>query len=112
MGQRGRPPGEVGAMAFPVAHVGGCEYLTPALCGGFPLLLLEAFVPGQAVDLFPRHGVTTTGGAPPFYRALVAMARSRPSDPGERLLPALRTLKPGAGPCPPEPLPEVRYDLG
>jgi acyl-CoA synthetase (AMP-forming)/AMP-acid ligase II len=112
MGQLGRTPGEVGAMGFPVAHVGGIEYLIAALCGGFPLLLLEAFVPGQAVDLFRRHGVTTTGGAPPFYRALVAMARSRPSDSGERLLPDLRTLKGGGAPCPPELFAEVRDELG
>jgi acyl-CoA synthetase (AMP-forming)/AMP-acid ligase II len=109
LSQLGRSPGEVGAMGFPVAHVGGIEYLIAALCGGFPILLLEAFVPGQAVELFRRHGVTTTGGAPPFYSALVAAARSRP---GERLLPALRTLKGGGAPCPPELFAEVRDVLG
>jgi cyclohexanecarboxylate-CoA ligase len=107
LGARGR---EVGAMGFPVAHVGGIQYLISALAGGYPLLLLEAFVPDQAVDLFRRHGVTTTGGAPPFYSALVAMARAAAGE--DPLLPALRTLKGGGAPCPPALYREVRAVLG
>jgi cyclohexanecarboxylate-CoA ligase len=93
-----------------VAHVGGIQYLISALAGGYPLLLLEAFVPDQAVDLFRRHGVTTTGGAPPFYSALVAMARAAAGE--DPLLPALRTLKGGGAPCPPALYREVRAVLG
>jgi acyl-CoA synthetase (AMP-forming)/AMP-acid ligase II len=107
LGARGR---DVGAMGFPVAHVGGIEYLISALAGGYPLLLLEAFVPDQAVELFRRHGVTTTGGAPPFYSALVAVARATPDE--DPLLPALRVLKGGGAPCPPDLYHDVRAVLG
>ncbi|MDT7707049.1 MAG: hypothetical protein QOG20_2656 [Pseudonocardiales bacterium] len=109
-GRLGEVPGEVGAMAFPIAHIGGVQYLIAALAGGYPLLLLEAFVPDQAVELFREHRVTTTGGAPPFYTALVAMARAAPGD--GRLLPDLRTLKGGGAPCPPELQRAVRDELG
>jgi cyclohexanecarboxylate-CoA ligase len=112
-GELGRIPGEVAAMGFPVAHVGGIEYLIAALAGGFPVLLLETFVPAEAVDLMRRLGVTTTGGAPPFYTALVAMARATASSRGsDRLLPTLRTLKGGGAPCPPELYTEVQRELG
>jgi acyl-CoA synthetase (AMP-forming)/AMP-acid ligase II len=107
LGTRGR---ELGAMGFPVAHVGGIQYLVSALAGGYGLLLLEAFVPDQAVALFRQHRVTTTGGAPPFYSALVAVARATPGD--DPLLPALRTLKGGGAPCPPALYREVREVLG
>jgi cyclohexanecarboxylate-CoA ligase len=108
-GRQGRDPGEVAAAAFPFAHIGGIEYLIAAIAGGFPILLLEAFVPADALQQFRRHGVTTTGGAPPFYRALVELARAQP---GEPLLPTLRTLKGGGAPCPPELYAEVRDRLG
>jgi acyl-CoA synthetase (AMP-forming)/AMP-acid ligase II len=107
-GRQGREPGEVAAAAFPFAHIGGIEYLISAMSAGFPLLLLEQFVPSTAVELFRRYGVTTTGGAPPFYRALVEVARRSP----QPLLPALRTLKGGGAPCPPELYLEVQELLG
>ncbi|MCW2903680.1 MAG: putative cyclohex-ene-carboxylate:CoA ligase [Streptosporangiaceae bacterium] len=109
LGRLGERDGEVAAMGFPIAHVGGNQYLIAALAGGYPVLLLESFVPDEAVLLFRRHWVTTTGGAPPFYSALVALARSRP---GEPLLPALRTLKGGGAPCPPSLFEAVRDTLG
>jgi acyl-CoA synthetase (AMP-forming)/AMP-acid ligase II len=109
LGRLGERDGEVAAMGFPVAHVGGIQYMIAALAGGYPVLLLEAFVPDQAVALFHRHAVTTTGGAPPFYSALVALARARPEEP---LLPSLRTLKGGGAPCPPELFHAVREQLG
>ncbi|MCU1616283.1 MAG: putative cyclohex-ene-carboxylate:CoA ligase [Frankiales bacterium] len=109
-GRLGARGPEMGAMGFPVAHVGGIQYLVSALAGGYGLLLLEAFVPDQAVALFRQHRVTTTGGAPPFYSALVAVARATPGE--EPLLPALRTLKGGGAPCPPALYRQVREVLG
>lgn len=108
-GELGKEAGEFGAMGFPIAHVGGVQYLTAALAGGYPVLLLEAFNPSEAVGLFRRHGVTTTGGAPPFYTALVELARSAPET---RLIPTLRTLKGGGAPCPPHLVGEVADTLG
>ncbi len=107
-GRQGAQPGEVGAAAFPFAHIGGIEYLVTALAAGFPILLLEQFVPAVAADLFRRHAVTTTGGAPPFYRAFVSLAKAA----GRPVLPTLRTLKGGGAPCPPELYAEVRDHLG
>ncbi|HVW42131.1 MAG TPA: AMP-binding protein [Amycolatopsis sp.] len=109
MGELNKVPGEIGAMGYPVAHVGGIEYLIAALACGFPILLLEAFVPDQAVRLFRQYGVTTTGGAPPFYTALLAMAAAQPGTP---LLPSLRTLKGGGAPCPPDLVARVADELG
>ncbi|WP_038170990.1 class I adenylate-forming enzyme family protein [Tomitella biformata] len=109
LGRLGELPGEVAAMGFPVAHVGGIQYLIAALSGGFPILLLEAFVPDQAVRLFREWSVTTTGGAPPFYQALIAMARLQPGTP---LVPTLRTLKGGGAPCPPSLFEQARDELG
>ncbi|MYQ32220.1 AMP-binding protein [Streptomyces sp. SID4956] len=109
IGELGRKSGEFGAMGFPIAHVGGVQYLIAALAAGFPLLLLEAFTPGEAVELFRRHGVTTTGGAPPFYTMLVEQARG---DPGTRPVPTLRSVKGGGAPCPPHLVGEVADALG
>ncbi|MER6972120.1 class I adenylate-forming enzyme family protein [Nocardioides sp. NPDC057767] len=108
-GRLGEKSGEVAAMGFPIAHVGGIEYLIAALAGGYPMLLLEAFVPDRAIKAFREYGVTTTGGAPPFYQALVAVARSMAPEP---LLPTLRTLKGGGAPCSPELFAAVRETLG
>ncbi|WP_261562812.1 AMP-binding protein [Frankia tisae] len=105
----GREAGEVGAVGYPVAHVGGIQYLIAALAAGFPILLLEAFVPDQAVELFRAHGVTATGGSTPFYTALLDLAATRP---GERLVPTLRSLKGGGAPCPPHLVGEVDRVLG
>ncbi|MCW2829399.1 MAG: cyclohex-ene-carboxylate:CoA ligase [Aeromicrobium sp.] len=109
VGGQGQIDDEVGAMGFPIAHVGGIEYLIAALSGGYSVLLLEAFIPDQAVALFRQHSVTTTGGAPPFYQALLAQAKAIAPEP---LLPSLCMLKGGGAPCPPELFREVREVLG
>jgi acyl-CoA synthetase (AMP-forming)/AMP-acid ligase II len=101
IGGLGRDPDEIAAMPFPFGHVGGVQYLIAALAGGYPILLLESFAPAAAVALFRHYGVTTTGGAPALYQALISLAATRsPGDPP--MLPALRTLKGGGAPCPPE----------
>jgi len=108
-GRLGENGDDIGAMAFPVAHVGGIQYLIASVCAGMPVVLMEAFVPQAAVELFGSVGVTTTGGAPPFYQALAAMAQAVAPEP---LLPSLRTLKGGGAPCPPELFHHVHDVLG
>lgn len=99
VGELGRKPNEVGSIGFPIAHIGGILYIVSALAGGFPILLLESFSPPEAVQLYQRFNVTTTGGAPPFYQALIAMGKAE-SDSEKPILPKLRTLKGGGAPCP------------
>jgi len=108
IGRLGEVSGEVGAMAFPIAHVGGVQYLVAALAGGYPILCVEAFVPADTVPLFGEYGVTTTGGAPPFYQAFLACARAAGRPP----VPTLRTLKGGGAPCPPQLFEDVTAEVG
>jgi len=110
IGELGRWPGEFGSISFPVAHVGGIEYLITALASGMPLLLLEAFVPARAVELYNRHGVTAIGGTPTLYTALLTEAAGLPG--GQRLVPTLRTLRGGGATCPPHLVAVVAETLG
>jgi len=110
IGEFGRRPGEFGVAGFPVAHVGGIEYLITALACGMSLLLLEAFVPARAVELYNRYGVTNVGGTPPVYTALLAEADGLPGE--QRLVPTLRMINGGGAPCPPHLVAMVAEKLG
>ena len=46
-------PDDVGSIAFPFAHIAGPDYLVTMLASGFPAVLLEAFVPAEAVAGLP-----------------------------------------------------------
>ncbi|MCW2527730.1 MAG: putative cyclohex-ene-carboxylate:CoA ligase [Pseudonocardiales bacterium] len=109
IGRFGRAADEVGGAAFPFGHVGGVIYFVTAIAAGFPILLLETFVPAAAAEQFREHKVTTTGGATPFYHAFLGLARANPGTP---VVPYLRTLKGGGAPCPPNLVHEVREELG
>jgi cyclohexanecarboxylate-CoA ligase len=132
-GRVGELDGDVGSMAFPVAHVGGIIYVMSQLISGFPIVLAEAF-DASTIDLFRRHTVTMSGGSTVFYTALLAAQRglaagsgkpdkapglagltagggSAGSD-GPRLLPSLRVLKGGGAPCPPAVYWAVREEMG
>ncbi len=108
IGRMGTRPNEVSAMVFPVAHIGGALYLVTCLAAGFPVLLLEAFQPAQAVAEFRKHKVTSTGGAPALYAGLIAMAKASP----EPLFPDLTLLKGGGAASPPEYFDEAAEVLG
>jgi cyclohexanecarboxylate-CoA ligase len=73
-GRVGELDGDVGSMAFPVAHVGGIIYVMSQLISGFPIVLAEGF-DAATIDLFPRHSVTMSGGSAVFYTALLAAQR-------------------------------------
>jgi cyclohexanecarboxylate-CoA ligase len=100
---------DVGSIAFPYAHIGGPDYLGLLLFHGIPAVLLERFVPAEAVEAFRRHGVTLAGGSTVFYEALLAVQRETPGRP---ILPDLRLLVGGGAPKPPELFHEVRAELG
>jgi cyclohexanecarboxylate-CoA ligase len=89
---------DVGSIAFPYAHIGGPDYIGMVLAYGVPAMVVEAFDPSQAVDLYRRHRVTLAGGTTAFYTALLKERRLRPDEP---FIPTLRILVGGGAPKPP-----------
>jgi cyclohexanecarboxylate-CoA ligase len=102
-------PAEVGCVPFPYAHIGGPDNLIMQLRIGFGALLLEAFVPDDAIAVMRRYGVTTLGGSTAHYQAFL-QAQSR--SPGEPILPSLRTLVGGGAPKPPELFWRAKQEIG
>jgi cyclohexanecarboxylate-CoA ligase len=102
-------PADVGSIAFPFAHIGGPDYLVTVFASGFPVVLLEAFVPDQAIAIFNRHGVTMAGGSTAFYLAFLAEQRKQPDT---KIIPTLRLLSGGGAPKPPEVYHEVLREIG
>lgn len=106
----GDVPGDVGAICFPLAHIGGIVFTTCALLGDFPVLMVPRFNPDDLPNLLARHRVTFTGAGSVFYQLLLSaqMASGR----SEPLVPSLRMLVGGGAPCPPELHKQVRDALG
>ena len=102
-------PDDVGSIAFPYAHIGGPDYLVTMLSLGFNTVLVDAFVPGDVIPLFRRHGVTMVGGSTAFYVAFLAEQRKQPDDP---IMPSLRLMSGGGAPKPPELHYEVQREIG
>jgi len=100
---------DVGSIAFPCTHIGGPDYLVMMLAHGRPTVLLEAFDPVRALEVFNRHGVTMAGGSTAFYLAYLNEQRK---DPGTPVFPTLRALAGGGAPKPPEVFRQVRAELG
>jgi len=96
-------------MAFPFAHIAGPDYLVSMLTSGFGAVLLEAFVPADAVEVYRRHGATIAGGSTAFYQAFLVEQRKQP---GEPIIPTLRLLAGGGAAKPPEIYYEVQRELG
>jgi len=99
---------DVGTIAYPIAHIGGLMYLSMLLMSGMSAVLVESFVPGQAVELFARAGVTQSGGSTTHYMAFLEEQRKRG---GRLVLPALRMLTGGGAPKPPELFRQVRQAM-
>jgi cyclohexanecarboxylate-CoA ligase len=102
-------PSDVGSIAFPYAHIGGPDYIVTVLSQGFPAVLLEAFVPHEAIEVYRRHGVTMAGGSTAFYIAFLNEQRKNPTEP---VVPTLRMLSGGGAPKPHEVYYEVKKELG
>jgi acyl-CoA synthetase (AMP-forming)/AMP-acid ligase II len=102
-------PDDVGSIPFPYTHIGGPDYLVMQLLSGMAVVLLESFVPPQAVEVFRRHGVTLSGGSTAFYLAFLNEQRKRPE---QKLIPSLRLLAGGGAPKPPEVYWQVKRELG
>lgn len=102
-------PDDVGSIAFPFAHIAGPDYLVTMLSLGFPAVLLEAFVPTDAIEVFNRHGVTMVGGSTAFYVAYLTEQRKQP---GRSIFPSLRLMSGGGAAKPPNLHAEVRDEIG
>jgi acyl-CoA synthetase (AMP-forming)/AMP-acid ligase II len=108
-GRIGEAADEVTSMTYPIAHVGGAAQLLALIVTGKPTVLIEAFDPRRTAETLRRHSVTTTGGGPVFYAALLAEQRKHPDGP---LIPSLRYLTGGGAPCPPSLYAQVREEMG
>ncbi len=100
---------DIGSVAFPFAHIAGPDYLVTMLLSGFQAVVLEAFVPAEAVEVLRRHGVTMAGGSTAFYQAFLAEQRK---DPDVLAMPSLRILSGGGAPKPPEIFHAVLAEMG
>jgi acyl-CoA synthetase (AMP-forming)/AMP-acid ligase II len=100
---------DIGTVAFPCAHIGGAMYTTMILASGMSAVLLERFQPAEAVEIFRRHGVTTTGGSTAHYEALLAEQRKHGAEP---ILPAMRVISGGGAPKPPELYFQIKQEIG
>lgn len=100
---------DIGSIAFPYSHIGGPDYLLMMLAVGFPAVLVEAFVPAEAVETYRRLGVTMCGGSTAFYQMFLAEQRKSPGLP---VIPTLRKMSGGGAPKPPELFHQVRAEMG
>lgn len=105
----GITPDDVGSIAFPFTHIAGPDYLVMMLVLGFGSVLMEAFVPADAVAFYRANGVTLAGGSTAFYSLFLAEQRAQP---GEPIIPTLRMLSGGGAPKPPELFFEVQREMG
>lgn len=101
---------DVGSIAFPFAHIGGVTYVVMLCLAGMSAVLLDRFVPRQAVEIFRRYGVTIGGGSSAHYQAMLAEQRAHPS--AEPVVPSLRLLAGGGAPKPPALYFDVKSAMG
>ncbi|CAN5809002.1 AMP-binding protein [soil metagenome] len=106
----GSHPDEVGTIAFPIAHIGGIVYLSCALLGDFPVLMVPKVNADELPALLAEHRVTVTGASSAFYQMLVSAQLA--ADSPTPLVPTLRMLVGGGAACPPELHRQVREHLG
>jgi acyl-CoA synthetase (AMP-forming)/AMP-acid ligase II len=102
-------PDDVGLFAVPYAHIAGPDWLVMLTAWGITTVLMEQFVPAQAIALCNEHHVTMTGGATALYQAFLAVQRTQPGAP---IAPSVRMLMGGGGPKPPELYFEALREMG
>jgi cyclohexanecarboxylate-CoA ligase len=98
-------PEDIGSIAFPYSHIAGPDYLLMMLSAGFAAVLIEAFVPSEAVAVYRDLGVTMCGGSTAFYQMFLAEQRKSPD---AKVIPTLRIIS-GGGAAKPA---ELFYDVG
>ena len=100
---------DVGSLAFPFAHIGGVIYLVMQFRCGFPVVLIDKFIPDRVIEIFRRYGVTMGGGSTAHYQAILAEQRKQPGAP---IVPSLRILSGGGAAKPPELYFDVVREVG
>ncbi|MGI4860635.1 MAG: class I adenylate-forming enzyme family protein [Janthinobacterium lividum] len=99
---------DVGAIAFPYAHVGGTMNIVMLLDLGMSAVLLAKFSAEAAAALYRRHGVTQNSGSVAHYTAFLAEQRRQPAQP---IVPTLRLLSGGGAAKPANLFFEARAEL-
>ncbi len=92
------------ALAFPVAHIGGVNWLMATLITGCAAIVIENFADPTTMPALRRHGVTLAGVTTAFHLAYLAAQRAEPT---QRLFPHVRAYPGGAAPKPPQ----LHYNL-
>jgi cyclohexanecarboxylate-CoA ligase len=100
---------DIGSVAFPYSHIGGPDYLLMMLAAGFGAVLVEAFLPADAVAAYRDLGVTMCGGSTAFYQMFLAEQRKSPD---AKVIPSLRLMSGGGAPKPPELFYDVQREMG
>ena len=100
---------DIGSIAFPYSHIAGPDYMLMMLAAGFGAVLVEAFVPADAVAAYRELGVTMCGGSTAFYQMYLAEQRKTPDTP---IIPTLRIMSGGGAAKPPEIFYEVQREMG
>ncbi|MCU1344328.1 MAG: AMP-dependent synthetase and ligase [Acidimicrobiia bacterium] len=80
-------PEDVFGMPFPIAHIGGLASFIAMVEVGGCMVLVDPFVPDEAVAFMRRHAITICGGAAPHFAALLEEQRKHPTG---ALLPTMR----------------------
>lgn len=102
-------PDDIGSMAFPYSHIAGPDYLLMMLAAGFGAVLIESFVPADAVAAYRDLGVTMCGGSTAFYQMFLAEQRKTPDTP---VIPTLRIMSGGGAAKPPELFYDIAREMG
>lgn len=102
-------PDDIGSIAFPYSHIAGPDYLLMMLAAGFAAVLIEVFVPADAVATYRKLGVTMCGGSTAFYQMFLAEQRKSPDAP---IIPTLRIMSGGGAAKPPELFYEIEREMG
>jgi acyl-CoA synthetase (AMP-forming)/AMP-acid ligase II len=108
-------PDDIGSIAFPYSHIAGPDYVLMMLAAGFGAVLVEAFVPADAVAAYRDLGVTMCGGSTAFYQMFLAEQRrfsQEAESPGEKVIPSLRIISGGGAAKPEELFYEVQREMG
>jgi acyl-CoA synthetase (AMP-forming)/AMP-acid ligase II len=101
-------PSDRSAIAFPLGHIGGVNWLVGCLQSGCVLLLADR-LDDTTIDSFATQGVTLAGVTTAFHLAYRDRQRV---DPARPLFPAVRAYPGGAATKPPTLHAEVRDEIG